>query len=864
MNEELLQRDLLKNPEKIGKWDFYNIGATTIKALKEAGIILGVDYGDIDSKKVDAMIVSRKKVIAIIEYKKPAEFKTKAQQEKAINQEIEVAKILKAKIIIATDTQETVWVNVQTGNRIKDENGQELTYKFDKADEKLPALIEKISFSIHEKNDQIKPAALVNPTDLARSIWQDIWIASHESPTICLYTFVELFIFKYLSDLKILRGRQSFSSIIAAYSDTSTKNILSDYVKTVRPHIKKLFPEGEDGTTIFNGSVFVADNDELEPVESLAETFKKVLLKFENYGTLEHIHPDFKSQLFETFLKQGDESAKKGLGQFFTPLSVVRAVAEMAKDEIKEGITICDPACGVGKFLLEPIKKHIENFYQVTKTGITSKIKLVGYDKGLSKNEQKTVVLAKANMLIYLSDLVKENSNLTKEFAKLFNESFELKTTSILGTLAMPVHNEYDLILTNPPYVTSGSSTLKDEINKDGELKDYYKVNGVGVEGLFMEWIIRALKPNGKAFVILPDGVFSRQSDKNMRQFMLDECYIDGIISLPTKTFFTTAQDTYIICLTKKANKTAIQNFPVFTYLVSEIGESRDVYRFPIEQDDLKSAVELFSFYKGNKQGFAKFNVDKRCKMLAIEDLQKVIEKSWIIENFWTDEEKINLGISNAINLVPIAEVPVLLDDFISKIVNLKQELSILLHDIEKLDIVYQDFVMNEIFDFPSIKGLTANFIQQNKGEIPVYGGRMEETPVGYVADDMPNVKYFENCLTWNREGSVGYVFWHKHKFTTNDHHRPLLVKPEYAELIDLAYMQFTIQKMLLSKGFAWSKTASKEKVKDFLIKIPILNNGKIDINSQKQIAEKHQKIEEIKKFLTLEVKKITDSTIDI
>ena len=34
MSEELLQRGLDKKPEKIGKWDFYNIGATTINQLK--------------------------------------------------------------------------------------------------------------------------------------------------------------------------------------------------------------------------------------------------------------------------------------------------------------------------------------------------------------------------------------------------------------------------------------------------------------------------------------------------------------------------------------------------------------------------------------------------------------------------------------------------------------------------------------------------------------------------------------------------------------------------------------------------------------------------------------------------------------
>ena len=56
MSEELLQRNLVKKPGKIGNWDFYNIGSTTIKALKKYGIIRNVNYGVIEKKKVDALI----------------------------------------------------------------------------------------------------------------------------------------------------------------------------------------------------------------------------------------------------------------------------------------------------------------------------------------------------------------------------------------------------------------------------------------------------------------------------------------------------------------------------------------------------------------------------------------------------------------------------------------------------------------------------------------------------------------------------------------------------------------------------------------------------------------------------------------
>ena len=526
MSEELLQRGLDKTPEKIGKWDFYSIGATTIKALKEYGILHNIDYGASERKKVDALIVLHKNVIAVIEYKKPSEFKTKAQKEKAIEQEIEVAQKLKAKVFIATDTKESVWVNTLTGNKIKDENGNEIKILFDHKDEKVAALIKKICDSINVKNDSIKPKQLINPTNLAKSIWQDIWSVSGATPENCLYTFVELFIFKYLSDLEVLRHPQNFDALINLYDKRNGEYVLEYYADNVRPEIKKLFPENNlDKTTIINGTIFVSKDQ--RAVKGYSTTFKNVLDKFSRYGKLEHIDYNFKSQIFESFLKES--ISKKNWGQFFTPLKVVRSIIEMAKDEIQEGVKICDPACGVGKFLLESLVSRLEEFYKINGKDITSKISIYGFDKGFDKDEQKTIILAKANMLIYFSDLIKENPELTKNFSSLFNESFTLKTNSILGTLSEPIENEYDLILTNPPYVTSGSSNLKDEIKKDGDLEKYYKINAMGVEGLFMEWIVRALKPTKKAFVVIPDGILNRQGLVTIKIYWFRQSAKNGV-----------------------------------------------------------------------------------------------------------------------------------------------------------------------------------------------------------------------------------------------------------------------------------------------------------------------------------------------
>lgn len=841
MSEELIQRGLDKknSTSKIGKWDYYSIGATTLNALKKANIIRNVDYGSLESKKVDGIIINNKDVIAVIEFKQPKEFKTQAQKNKAIAQEIEVAKILGCKIIIATDTIDTVWVNALTNEKICDESGNEIKSAFNPFDEHLASLIEKINYSINEKNNNILPKQLVNPTDLAKSIWQDIWSASGESPTGSLYTFVELFIFKYLSDLGTLKGVFCFQNLMNNYTANNQDDMLEYYASTVRPKIKNLFPENViDKTTIINGSVFVnkLGNADIR----YSNVFKKVLDKFQAYGKLEHIDYDFKSQLFESFLKES--ISKKNLGQFFTPMKVIRAIEKIAKDEIKEGAVICDPACGVGKFLLEPIKSKLSQFYKIEGDKVIPKITMRGFDKGFDGDEQKTIILAKANMLIYFSEIIKDYPNHTVEFGKIFNDSFTLKTNSILGTLRDPIENEYDLILTNPPYVTSGSSNLKEEIGKDSELKKYYKINAIGVEGLFMEWIIRALKPNGKAFIVIPDGIFNRQNDKNLREFIKQECFIDGIISLPLNTFFTTNKKTYILCITKKNNKADIQSDPVFTYLVSEIGESRDIYRFNIEQNDLNEATTLYNFFKGNKSSFESFNTDPRCKIFSIDRFEP--ESHWTVDRWWSREEKIALGIEEEDKAVSFEDIPTVINEVAETISNF----SFMIKELSEkkksnLKQSFKKVKVNDIFEFLGEDStLTKQYISKHKGIFPVYSG---QTKGNGVFDSIDTYKYNEELLIYGTYGSAGIMSIRNGKFSLGRNCCGLRLKDNQ---ISINYIKQIAESLFISKAKGDKyKSLPHSLAKDIILKIPTLPNGDFDIKAQEEIIEKYNLINDLK-----------------
>ena len=469
MSEELIQRNLVEAPEKMGDWNFYNIGATSLKALKGAKIIPDRDYEEYESKKPDALIVKKPLVIAAIEYKKPSELRTAKQIEKAIAQELGTAQALQAKIYIVTDGKKSFWINPATGKEIIQEDGSKITFNFDKRSTDCITLINKIRSSISATNDQLKEAASVDPLPLAEKVWQDLWAVSGATPENCLYTFVEIFIFKYLSDLSVLKGMYSFYNLLGMYSGNNENEVLEYYASTVRVKIKELFPGNpKDKTTIINGTIFVSKDD--KAVSGYATVFHKILKRFNEFGTLENIDYDFKSKLFETFLKES--ISKKNWGQYFTPLKVVRAIVNMV--ELTSGMEICDPACGVGKFLLEPILHDLHKFYLVQGDELKPQITLYGYDKGFDKDEQKTIILAKANMLIYMSGMIREHPDMTQKFAQLFNDTFLLQTNSILGTLAKPIEDKFDLILTNPPYVMSGSSNLKEEIAKQDELKKYF------------------------------------------------------------------------------------------------------------------------------------------------------------------------------------------------------------------------------------------------------------------------------------------------------------------------------------------------------------------------------------------------------
>lgn len=657
----------------IGRFMYYPTRASTLNQLRKAGIISTKVESALAKKRPDGLIIVPNGPTKVaIEYKQPQELKSKAQISKAIAQELEVAKLL-CKLLLVTDNSKTFWINTLTGNSVKDHNGKDISQVIDVQKLQngtmtteeiidLEEMIDKVDASLTATCDQIVSPTLLDPSPLAKSLWQLIWINTGKEPEKCLYNVVELFVFKFLSDLGALKTHNNFDAVYAL-RQASSEDALTQYASNSRKAIRSLFPPGEDGTTIINGTIFV--NEKGDPNLAQSSLFGDVLDLLEkfgkNSGSFRHIQRDFKTRLYEAFLRQS--AGVKALGQYFTPRNVVRAMVQMSPaSTLPKDARICDPFCGVGGFLLETIAE-VESIYaqfEPRNGKISPTVSLIGFDKGSDeKDDERTIILAKANMMIYFSDLIAKHhspSDLKQFSEKAFNKVFRLLRSN-LGTFAITDQEPFDLILTNPPYVTSGVGSIRRAIDDEG-LSPYYTCQGRGTEALSIEWIIKNLALKGHAIVVVPDGLLIQ---KPVLEYIARNCLIQGLISLPSRTFYSTAKKTYILSISKKASAKEHQTQPVFTYLVSEIGESRDSYRFPIKKNDLNEAKILYRQFISSPSEFE--TASARCKIIPFNDFET--STNWMIDRNWTSEEKQNLGISEAAS--EISE-----EDFISIVKNTK------------------------------------------------------------------------------------------------------------------------------------------------------------------------------------------------
>ena len=283
-----------------------------------------------------------------------------------------------------------------------------------------------------------------------------------------------------------------------------------------------------------------------------------------NFGNFEENDIDAFGDAYEFLISNYASNAGKSGGEFFTPQTVSKLLARLVmvgKDKINK---VYDPTCGSGSLLLQ-MKKQYEN--HILEDGFFGQeINMTNYN------------LARMNMFLH-------NIN--------YN-NFDIKRGD---TLLNPQHLDekpFDAIVSNPPYSIKWVGKEDPTLINDDRFAPAGKLAPVSKADLaFVMHSLYHLSDKGRAVIICYPGVFRRSgAEKTIRQYLVDNNFIEAIIALPEKLFFKTATDTAILVLAKNkpGNKT------LFIDASKEF--KKETNNNVLTDDNIDHIVELFTNYQ--------------------------------------------------------------------------------------------------------------------------------------------------------------------------------------------------------------------------------------------------------------------------
>lgn len=842
MSEELRQRSYIGSRGELrgdpaAELELFNLGATNLAQLALAGAIPKRDYGDKAKLKPDALFVSRNGVGPVVRL--VVEFKNARVLNSESALKATVRKVardycgpLACRLAVLSDGATARWIAVDTkastGQVIEREDGYPLDAPIDldprgNGPTEAARMIARVERELNPGTGRLEPPEAVDPTRLADQTWQTIWLASGENPERCLSFFIEVLLFKFLSDLGTLsKDRDGCPTTFDHVVGLAPTESLRYYSKLVRAEITRLFPAGPDGTGVIDELVLDPGNDDH------GRLFWEILDNFRKAGPLKRIDPEFKSRIFERFLKKS--VSRQNWGQYLTPRNIVKAIVEISGIEhLAPGADVADPFCGVGGFILEPlVHKRPHDFRHNDDWALAYH----GFDR-----DPKTIALAKANMLIHLSEVLEEDpQHAPARLALVLKATFTAVGDSITGSLSRVPRDAWDLVMTNPPYVVPGMRALRRMLAEDPALASYYSIPGLGMENLCLQEIIAGLRPGGKAFVIVPDGLLIRHSEEALRRHLLRQCCLEAVISLPRNAFYSTSKKTYVLVFRKKSHADKRQEHGVLTYLVDEVGETRDARRFPIEEDDLPAMVRAAKRFLADPAAYsgedpAERLADERARIVPISSFRP--EEHWLVDRWWPGAERRALGDLDQ----PEALLPGALATMLREDAEALRELADLIDETSEAEgpLAFATVSLSDPALFRLSIGkrvLKKALFGRGNGPIPLYSANVSE-PFGLVHSS--NIADFSHpSVLWGIDGNFHLAAKEAGvEFATTDHCGRIEILDER---LDAAYCREAIA---LARRHDFDRTLrpSLQRIKALELDVPVGPDGKFDLASQKALA---------------------------
>ena len=246
------------------------------------------------------------------------------------------------------------------------------------------------------------------------------------------------------------------------------------------------------------------------------------------------LNVDVKGEIYEGLLQKNAEDVKSGAGQYFTPRSLIRAMVEVIRPE--PGMTICDPACGTGGFLIAAYN-YISEHYDLDK----AQKQALKYKTFKGKDIVDSVARLCA-MNLYLHGIGGE----------------EECPIEVGDSLASDPGERFDIVLTNPPFGKKSSITIS---NGDGSPSrqsitysrpDFWATTS-NKQLNFLQHVRTILGINGKAAIVVPDNVlFEGGAGETVRKKLLHSCDVHTLLRLPTGIFYAQGVKANVLFFDKK------------------------------------------------------------------------------------------------------------------------------------------------------------------------------------------------------------------------------------------------------------------------------------------------------------------------
>lgn len=281
--------------------------------------------------------------------------------------------------------------------------------------------------------------------------------------------------------------------------------------------------------------------------------------------------------VFEYLIKDYNKDFGK-YAEYYTPNSIARIIARiLVKDDEKvENVTVYDPSAGSGTLVLALAHQIGEENCTIYTQDISQK-----------SNEFLRLNLILNNLVHSLGNVVHGNT--------LTEPSHYNETKTKLA--------EFDYIVSNPPFKTDFSD-YRDDLDDDKLRERFFagvpKIpnkdkDKMAIYLMFIQHIIYSLNKKGKAAIVVPTGFLTAQSgiEKKIREKLVEEEMIKGVVSMPSNIFATTGTNVSVLFI-DRANKGGKVLLVDASKLGEKVKDGKN-QRTVLREDEIEKIVKTFA-----------------------------------------------------------------------------------------------------------------------------------------------------------------------------------------------------------------------------------------------------------------------------